>query len=159
MLKKIICIVATLTILPGCGALVLGSISSEAPQLRPQSYQGRSYLDQNNLRPVKVKLWIAEKRWNLSLPNGSKVYDALEAVTIVKYGKVCCDVRDITCIDGLCGDLEKGTYWLIVVNGNSQNYSSRSRLSPGDVVELVYLSRLRPHQTLEDWLRASSKGK
>ncbi len=95
----------------------------------------------------------------IELPVGSTISQALEAIAKVKHGLVCCDSRDIQCIDDLCGDPYKGKYWLIKVNGNSQNYSSHSRLSPGDVVELEFVTGPPAHLPLKDWLLSSLKGK
>lgn len=91
---------------------------------------------------------------------GATVSQALETAYDVKHGLVCCDSRDIWAINGLAVDPYQEKWWIIKVNGNTQNVSSTTKLRDGDVVELVYLEKEfypTAHVRLEDWVAGAGK--
>ena len=101
-------------------------------------------------------------RHHLSVPIGTTVSQALETAYTVKHGVVCCDSRDIWAINGLAVDPYKEKWWIIKVNGNTQNTSSTRKLVDGDIVELVYMENaLNPvaHIRLEDWIENKGRNK
>ena len=82
----------------------------------------------------------------------------IESKYKIERGFVCNSSQDIKCIQGLCGDSDY--YWAISLNGDTQNTSINSTLSPGDVLELVYKKKIRAdHRRLQDWLLSSSIGR
>jgi len=108
---------------------------------------------------IKIPANYTILKYEVRVPINSTISYALSSVAKVEHGVVCCDSRDIKSINGLANDPYHNSWWTIKVNGNSQNYSSHSRLSPGDVVELIYSAGPISHRALKDWLLSSSKGK
>ena len=104
---------------------------------------------------LDVKVGSNVYRHKLVLPVGFTVAQAIDAVYEVGYGEVCLDPNGIVAINGL-HQTEKH-FWSFSVNGNYQNYSSHSSLSPGDVLEVVY-SDETVHVSLESWLLAYEEG-
>lgn len=156
MSKKLLLLLIFMLLIQKTGLSLIGSAGGPAPVV---SQSGAAKLGSAKvLGDFSVGLLIQGREWLLNLPPGATVNDALEAVANIKHGVVCCDSRDIQCINGLCQDPYHDAWWVIKVNGNSQNHSSHSRLSPGDVVELIYSKKLE-HQALQDWLLSFSKGK
>lgn len=140
----------------GCADLGLAkALELDAPVNLSEKLQMMSSIP---VKTIHVKLIIMGQSHYMELPNGCTINEALEAIAEVKHGVVCCDNRDVQCINGLCQDPYKNEWWVIKVNGNSQNYSSHSRLSPGDVVELVWTGKIE-HRRLQEWLLSFSKGK
>lgn len=95
-------------------------------------------------------------RHHLSVVEGSTVSQALESVYEVKHGLVCCDSRDIKTINGLSVDPYQDKWWIIKVNGNRQNTSSRTILKEGDIIEFIYEENPfygAQHVRLEDWVK------
>ena len=142
--------------LAGCGGLALANVSQDV--LPSPSSQSMDIPRNPSIKTMRVTLIVLSHTQSLELPLGATVNNAVESVAKIKYGVVCSDNRDIQCINGLCQDPYKNYWWVIKVNGNSQNYSSHSRLSPGDVVELFYSGRIE-HRRLREWLLSFSKGK
>ena len=132
------------------------TMEAQYPELSPKNYNVSR--TGTTIKTISVTLGISGYVWDLTLPEGATINEAVESIARVKHGLVCSDSRDILCIDDICGNPYKGTYWLIKVNGNSQNYSSHSQLQSGDVVELTYTGQT-DHQRLEEWFLSSSKGR
>lgn len=146
----------TLITLAGCSPVALASVLGDIPM--PLNSPSKILSQNRKIKTMQVKLIILKQIQSIELPEGSTINEALEAVTKIKHGVVCCDNRDIQCINDLCQDPYKNEWWVIKVNGNSQNYSSHSRLSPGDVVELVWTGKIE-HRRLQEWLLSFSGGK
>lgn len=94
-------------------------------------------------------------RHHIGIFDGATVSDALESTYDVKHGVVCCDSRDIWAVNGLASDPYKQKWWIIKINGNTQNVSSTAKLKNGDVVELEYKEdAFYPvaHVRLEEWV-------
>lgn len=94
-------------------------------------------------------------RHHIGIFQGATVSDALESTYDVKHGVVCCDSRDIWAINGLAVDPYRQKWWIIKINGNTQNASSTAKLKDGDVVELEYKEdAFYPvaHVRLEEWV-------
>ena len=66
--------------------------------------------------------------------------------------KVCCNNTDIWSINGI-ETVPGESFWVIKVNGNSQNSSSQTQLFDGDSLEIVYMSKqdYESHLSLENW--------
>lgn len=144
---------------PSPASVVLNGASPPRSESQPDHSPGAAEM----VRAASVGLLVEIPgskllfRHHLSLPEGSTVSQALESVYAVKHAVVCCDSRDIWSVNGLAADPYKEKWWIIKVNGNTQNTSSTRKLSDGDVVELVYMENaLHPvaHVRLEDWANA-----
>lgn len=112
---------------------------------------------------VKLYVFVDKKifKSNIECFPGADIGSVLERAYPVRRGQVCADPIGIQCINNVCQDLDKHKYWEIRLNGNVQNTSSHSRLTEGDVLELIYVQdeAYRPtHVDLETWL-SSYKGK
>lgn len=97
---------------------------------------------------------------HLAVAPGTLVIDALKMAYNVDQGLVCCDSRDVKGINGLLVDPHKEKWWVVRINGNMQNASSRSKLNDGDVVEWIYEEKdfYEPkHIRLEDWVNERMK--
>ena len=70
--------------------------------------------------------------------NKVSVLEAVESSHWVKTGFVCSSDKDIVCIDGLCNRENK--FWTIEVNGNYEDFNSRSEIGPSDRLVLKYAS-------------------
>lgn len=82
----------------------------------------------------------------------------IDSQYLVERGFVCQSERDIKCLNGICGNDEWA--WHIVLNGDSQNTSLNSTVSPGDALELVYKKKTpEDHQRLQDWLLSYGTGR
>ena len=68
----------------------------------------------------------------------STVLESVKAHHKVTTGFVCCSIKDIKCIDGVCDDGKK--HWTIEVNGDYTHYNSMSEVFPSDKVVLKYAS-------------------
>lgn len=98
-------------------------------------------------------------RHHITIAQGSTVSQVLEAAYTVKHGLVCCDSRDIWSVNGLAVDPYTQKWWIIKVNGNRQNTSSRTKVYDGDVIELVYEESAgypASHVRLEDWVNGQN---
>ena len=94
-------------------------------------------------------------RHAIEIPLGSRAVDALRSVYNVEQGLVCCDARDVRAINGLAVDPHREKWWVLKVNGNTQNTSSQTVLGDGDLLEAVYLEDEKyatGHVRLEDWV-------
>lgn len=106
---------------------------------------------------VKVRVEIKSKKFEsyrtVSIVPGSTVGSVLAGISDVQLGKVCSSENDIWSINGI-PTVKDESFWVIKVNGNSQNYSSQSRLFEGDVLELEYLTKkeYENHKFLEEWI-------
>lgn len=99
-------------------------------------------------------------RHHVTAFHGSTVSQVLESAYVVKHGLVCCDSRDIWAINGLAVDPYQEKWWIIKVNGNSQNTSSQTKVYDGDTVELIYEEKTfypATHVRLEDWISQVKK--
>lgn len=115
-------------------------------------------LSQPTIKSMAVWLSIGGDWQVVEAPIGSTVSQVVESVAEVDYGFVCYDKSDIVGINGRVADIANGTYWSILVNGDSQHYSARSPLSPGDRVEFVWTSQ-KPHLSLSKWLLYAEEGR
>lgn len=111
--------------------------------------------------PISVQLFVRIPSQKLvfshplSVLPGTTAAQAVESFYKVEHGLVCCDSRDVKTINGLSIDPPNEKWWVVMVNGNKQNTSSRTVLKEGDTVEWVYdeKSGYDPkHIRLEDWV-------
>lgn len=70
----------------------------------------------------------------------ASVLEAIQASHQVKTAFVCRSDNDIECIDSLCNDRSRHTYWTISINGDYLHSNSESRVSPDDKLILRYAS-------------------
>ena len=100
---------------------------------------------------------INEQKLVHIIPN-STVCQVLHSYYRIIQKKVCCNSTDIWAINGV-ETVPGESFWVIKVNGNSQNYSSQSSLTEGDVLELVYMKKAQyvEHQYLSKWLSEEEK--
>lgn len=130
-----------------------------------QSNVNRSKTDEGQASEVNQKVMVdlyvtvpAQRlifHHELKLDTGTTAGGAAEAVYKVEHGLVCCDSRDVKAINGLAVDPYKEKWWIVLVNGNRQNTSSRTVLHEGDKVEWRYDEKTGydpAHIRLEDWL-------
>jgi hypothetical protein len=68
------------------------------------------------------------------IPVGSTASDALAKRHRVTYGQICADSNGVLAVDGL-GDLTRGDYWIVSLNGDYVNTNSHTRLKSGDHVK------------------------
>jgi len=101
---------------------------------------------------LSVKAPKLEEYKQIHIIPGSTVNQVLYGYYEVVNKKVCCNEHDIWSINGI--ETTSDSFWVIKVNGNSQNYSSQSTLNEGDILELTYLSKeqYENHLALESWI-------
>jgi len=70
--------------------------------------------------------------------NQATVLEALSLRHSVKTGFVCASPLDIECVDGVCNNPRRGSYWTIEVNDGYQDANSQTVVGPEDKVVLKY---------------------
>lgn len=90
---------------------------------------------------------------------GSTVSQVLDSHYKVHNSKVCASDQDIWAINGI-PTIPGDSFWVIKVNGNTQNVSSQTALFESDVLELVYMTKEQyqaEHQYLQRWLSEAGR--
>lgn len=94
-------------------------------------------------------------RHELVTPIGQTAGGLVASAYKVDRGLVCCDSRDVKSINGIAVDPYSEKWWVVLVNGNKQNSSSRTVLADGDTVEWRFDEKTGydpMHVRLEDWV-------
>jgi hypothetical protein len=95
----------------------------------------------------------------VKLKEGSTVVDATKAVTDLKQGFVCCDMKDVETIGGVKCDAENEGWWLYDINGEKGPVSAyRCLLVDGDRVSWRYRMRGSLHRGKTSYYKETTPG-
>lgn len=137
--------------------------STETKSVVPYVTSQPSQIHQGEIKKVHITLSVRgpgiHQEKFIGITPGSTVSQVLDSNYDIHHSKVCASQNDIWSINGI-PTVPGESFWVIKVNGNSQNVSSQTALFESDVLDLVYMTKLEyqaEHQYLERWLSEAGR--